>query len=194
MQGTEMNRPRYGRVFQQSILIKLLGATAVFFAWSGVFSPAFAATSSSPSPSSRFEISFPTSVRTTPITGRIILVLSTHGDAEPRLAVGDWDNSVLPIFGVDVDSLKPDTPAMIDEKATGFPLHSLKDLPEGDYYVQAILNVYTECHRSDGHDVWVHLDQWEGQHFNTSPGNLYSAVQRVHLDPRAGFDVPLKLS
>ena len=27
------------------------------------------------------------------------------------------------------------------------------------------------------------MDQWEGQRFNVSPGNLYSEVQKVHLDP-----------
>jgi hypothetical protein len=180
------------RMTRRSILLKMLAATATLIACSGILSSAFAA-GNSPS-SSKFQISFPSSLRTTPITGRVILVLSTHGDVEPRLAVGDWDNSVLPIFGVDVNALKPDTPAAIDDRAIGFPLHSLKDLPEGDYYVQAVLNVYTDCHRSDGHDVWVHLDQWEGQHFNTSPGNLFSSVQRVHLDPHAGFDIHLNLS
>ncbi|HEY6333319.1 MAG TPA: alpha/beta hydrolase-fold protein, partial [Blastocatellia bacterium] len=62
----------------------------------------------------------------------------------------------------------------------------------GDYYVQAIMNVYTECKRSDGHTVWVHLDR-TGSSFNTSPGNLYSDPIKVHIDPKAGFDIELKL-
>jgi hypothetical protein len=54
-------------------------------------------------------------------------------------------------------------------------------LPPGDYFVQALLNVYTEFHRADGHVIWAHMDQWEGQNFDLSPGNLYSIVQKVHL-------------
>ena len=37
--------------------------------------------------------------------------------------------------------------------------------------------------RADGHVLWMHDDQWEGQHWNRSPGNLYSASQKVHIDP-----------
>ena len=54
--------------------------------------------------------------------------------------------------------------------------------------------MYTEFHRSDGHTIWAHMDQWEGQQFNKSPGNLYSEAQKVHLDPAAGFDLKLSLT
>src|SRR5438876_5180541 len=43
----------------------------------------------------------------------------------------------------------------------GAPVHSLRDIPAGDYFLQAILNIYTEFHRADGHRVWLHMDQWE---------------------------------
>jgi Putative esterase len=59
--------------------------------------------------------------------------------------------------------------------------------------VQAILNVYTECKRSDGHTVWVHWDM-NGRFFNVSSGNLYSDVQKVTLDPAAGYKVNLVLN
>jgi hypothetical protein len=42
--------------------------------------------------------------------------------------------------------------------------------------------------------IWVHLDQWEGQHWNRSPGNLISEAQRVRLDPNVGFNVKLSLT
>ena len=29
----------------------------------------------------------------------------------------------------------------------------------------------------------MHNDQWEGQHWNRSPGNLHSAVRKIYLDP-----------
>src|SRR5262249_32658845 len=49
----------------------------------------------------------------------------------------------------------------------------------------------SEFHRADGHVVWMHDDRWEGQRWSRSPGNLYSAVQKVHLDPAAGGVVTL---
>ncbi|MGH7868147.1 MAG: alpha/beta hydrolase-fold protein, partial [Candidatus Dormibacteraceae bacterium] len=56
------------------------------------------------------------------------------------------------------------------------------------------VNIYTEFHRADGHVVWAHMDHWEGQQFNQSPGNLYSKVEKVHLDPNAGYNIKLKLT
>jgi hypothetical protein len=54
--------------------------------------------------------------------------------------------------------------------------------------------VYTEFHRADGHTLWLHDDQWEGQQFNRSPGNLVSDVHRVHLDPTKGDTIRLELT
>ena len=51
--------------------------------------------------------------------------------------------------------------------------------------------VYTEFHRADGHVVWMHDDQWEGQRWNRSPGNLYSAVQKVRIDPASNAVIRL---
>ena len=48
-----------------------------------------------------------------------------------------------------------------------------------------------EFRRADGHVLWMHDDQWEGQHFNRSPGNLHSTVQRVRLDSEAGYTIRL---
>ena len=93
-----------------------------------------------------------------------------------------------PFFGTDVAALPAGQRGQLSAAATlGYPLRSLKDIPAGDYYVQALVNVYTEFHRADGHVIWAHMDQWEGQHFNESPGNLYSDVQKVHLDPAHGI-------
>lgn len=33
-----------------------------------------------------------------------------------------------------------------------------------------------------------------GPHFTHTPGNLYSEVRKVHLDPSAGFDVKIELA
>jgi len=141
----------------------------------------------------RFQISFSRSVRSTPVTGRLLLVISRRPDPEPRLQAGDWDNVLVPLFGIDVENLSPGSPAIINGVTRGFPVPNLRKLPKGDYYAQAILNIYSECRRSDGHTLWVHLDQWEGQQFNKSPGNLISRVQRVYLDGERGYDIHLTM-
>jgi hypothetical protein len=141
----------------------------------------------------RFRVTFPVSTHAQPITGRVFVVISNRENPEPRLQVGFWGDA-SPLFGADVVGLKPGDAATIDGTTLGYPPKSLGDIPAGDYYVQALMNVYTECHRSDGHTLWVHLDQWEGQQFNRSPGNLYSEVAKVHLDPAAGYEVKLSLT
>ena len=98
----------------------------------------------------------------------------------------------MPFFGRDVEGLAPGECGIIDGTDLGSPLESLTDLPAGDYFVQGMVNIYTEFHRADGHVVWMHNDQWEGQAFQRSPGNLYSDVVRVHLDPAEGFDIELE--
>jgi putative esterase len=144
-------------------------------------------------PALKFEISFPSAVHSEPITGRVFLVITNHAEWEPRLQAGFWTDPP-PLFGADVNSLKPGDAAIMDSTTPGYPVSSLREIPAGDYHVQAILNVYTEFHRSDGHVIWAHNDQWEGQQFNRSPGNLYSKDQVVHLDPAAGYDVKLNLT
>jgi len=138
----------------------------------------------------QFEISFPASAHAEAITGRVFVAVTRHADPEPRLQVAGWQRCT-PLFGVDVEQLKPGNSAQINGSTLGYPPHSLRELPAGDYYVQAIINVYTEFHRAKGPVIWAHMDQWEGQQFNRSPGNLISEVQRVHLDPAAGYVIKL---
>jgi len=142
---------------------------------------------------SRFEISYPAGLDNGPITGRVFVTISKNNRVEPRLQAGSYGGSV-PFYGLDVSALKPGDTAVIDASVLGYPLDGLNQLPAGEYYVQAVLNVYTQVHRKDGHVIWVHMDQWEGQKWNRSPGNLVSDVQRVRLDPAAGFNVRLNLT
>ena len=130
----------------------------------------------------RFELSFPASVHAEPVTGRIYVMISRTNDREPRLQIG---RTGVPFFGRDVEQLAPGEAGVIDATDLGSPVASLADIPAGDYYVQGFVNVYSEFVRADGHVVWMHDDQWEGQHWNRSPGNLYSDVELVRLDPDA---------
>jgi Putative esterase len=145
----------------------------------------------------RFEISFAGSVRNESTTGRMFVAISPTLDPEPRIAAYNSArrrDARVPFFAVDIDQLKPGQPAIIDSSSIGFPYMSLNQLPASDYYVQGVLNVYTQFHRADGHVIWAHMDQWEGQRWGFSPGNLLSEPQKVHLDPAHPLIVKILLT
>jgi hypothetical protein len=125
-----------------------------------------------------FTVTFPSELSAQPLDGRLLLVLSTDSSDEPRNQIDDTPRSQI-VFGLTVDGWKPGQPAKFDETAWGYPIRSLKDLPAGDYFVQVVLNKYETFHRSDGKTVKLHMDQGEGQHWNISPGNLYSKPQKM---------------
>jgi hypothetical protein len=129
-----------------------------------------------------FSVSFSKEASTEPLDGRLLLVLSTDPSDEPRNQINDSPRSQM-VFGLTVDGWKPMQPAVVDASAWGYPIRSLKDVPPGDYYVQAVLNKYETFHRSDGKVIKLHMDQGEGQHWNISPGNLYSKPEKIHLSP-----------
>ena len=144
-------------------------------------------------PGFRFEVVVPGDLASAPVDGRVLLLVSTTDDPEPRLQRLRSLDSPL-IFGVDVDGLAPGEPAVIDSSARGFPIETIAEIPPGEYFVQAVLNVYTTFNRADGHTIKAHMDQWEGQHWNRSPGNLYSPVERMTIDPASGNAVSVTLS
>jgi len=143
-------------------------------------------------PNHAFSISFVESASHTPITGRVFLAISRDAQPEPRFEAGSYFKSI-PFWAKDVDQLEPGKDVIIDTNVLGYPVSNLRDLAAGDYYIQAIMNVYTQYHRADGHTIWAHQDQWEGQHFNTSPSNLIGAVQKIHYDPSQDQSFSIKL-
>ena len=127
-----------------------------------------------------FEISFPAQAHASPITGRVYAFITTDSTSEPRFQTG---YTGVPVWGTNVHALEPDEGAVIDGETFGYPLTSIEDIPPGEYFIQGFVNVYTEFRRADGHVIWLHNDQWEGQRWNRSPGNLYSDVEKVRIDP-----------
>ena len=132
-----------------------------------------------------FSVTFPQSLSSQPVDGRLLLLLSTDPKAEPRFQIDDTPRSQL-VFGVTVDGWRAGQGVTVDGSAQGYPIGSLKDVPPGEYVVQAVLNKYETFHRSDGKTVKLHPDMGEGQHWNISPGNLYSKPQKVTIGPNVG--------
>jgi hypothetical protein len=136
----------------------------------------------------KFEIRVPAAVRNEPLTGRVYIMFSRDSTREPRTAVARVGT---PTFGRDVEKLAPNAPAVITGMDLGTPVFDMADIPAGDYWIQPMVNVYSEFKRADGHTVWMHDDQWEGQNWTRSPGNIYGKPQKVHYDPKVKATVAL---
>jgi hypothetical protein len=128
-----------------------------------------------------FAVRFADEAYSGPLTGRVYVMLAKSDQREPRSQVRQARG--IPFWGQNVSGLNPGEAGVVDENSFGFPLQSIRDIPPGEYYVQGFINVYTEFKRADGHTVWLHNDQWEGQNWLRSPGNMYSDVQKVQVDP-----------
>ena len=126
------------------------------------------------------------------LDGRLLVMLSTDTTAEPRFQIQDGPGTQL-AFGIDVENWGVEQPEVIDAEAFGYPVVSLKDVPKGEYYVQALLHKYETFERGDGHTVKMPMDRGEGQQWNRAPGNLYSLPQRIDFDPDSKKVFKLKL-
>ena len=142
----------------------------------------------------RIEVTYAAGVHDGPLTGRLFLALSPSADPEPRIAAYNsarQRDGRVPFFATDVAGVGPGDVMVIETEADGYPYAHLGAVPPGDYWVQALVHVYTEFHRQDGHAIWTPGDQWEGQRWAFSPGNLVSAPRRASVDPAS--DRPIRL-
>jgi len=120
-----------------------------------------------------------------PLDGRLLVMLSTNPEREPRFQISDSLTTQI-VFGVDVEGWQPGRAAVVDGRAFGYPVRSARDLQPGEYFVQALLHKYETFRRADGHTVKLPMDRGEGQQWNRAPGNLYSTPRKVTIDPRKG--------
>ena len=134
----------------------------------------------------RFAVSVDRAVRAEPVSGRLLLLLSRTERFLPGI-------NGTPVFGLNVDDLRPGASVILDDRAFGYPVRRLSDIPEGEYFVQAWFNVYTTFKRADGKTVQLHMDQGEGQNWRGSPGNLFSDPVKVRLGGAAPEPPPLIL-
>jgi len=138
----------------------------------------------------KFAIHYDAALASGPVDGRLILLISDRDEVEPRFQVHAGINAIQ-VFGLDVESLQPGVPAVIDDAVFGYPFASLKNMPPGDYVVQAVLNRYQDFRLATGHHVKLPPDRGEGQKWNKKPGNFYSEPVRLRLEP--GSDATHKI-
>lgn len=178
------------RISNKSIRHQLLSvlAAGVLVLLSSFAQNLYANQVSSGNKSVSFDVSFNSSIRSSAVDGRVIVLLSTSEEFNYR---GVADGS--PGFGVSVDGLQPGEVISVDGTALGDLISSTDDIPAGEYYVRAFLNVYTTFNRADGHTVKLHMDQGEGQVWFKSPGNFKSAVTKISVknEGEQTFTLPL---
>ncbi|AXC13672.1 hypothetical protein ACPOL_4399 [Acidisarcina polymorpha] len=137
----------------------------------------------------RIEMTVPASQ---PLHGHLVLVMSRNDKTEPRNQLSE-DYLSAQGFGVDVDGLEANKPIVVSAETFGYPRRSLADIDAGDYYVQAVFNVYELFHLASGKSIWLPPDKGEGQHWNAKPGNPYSRPVKLHFDPNSGATIRLTL-
>jgi hypothetical protein len=126
----------------------------------------------SPQSPLRFEIT----TQVPAVSGRLFVVIARSDRPEPRDTITEAGPNASTILARDIENFRPGTSAIIDKTAATFPISILDELHSGDYYVQAFVALNRDLKSLD------------------APGNLYSNVQRVHLDPRAGGVIKLELT
>jgi len=141
--------------------------------------------SAAPKSPLRFEVSW-----ARPMDGHMVLIVSSNAQGEPRFQVNEGLGTEQ-MFGVDVENART---AAIDGATLGYPREFLDRVPAGEYTIQAVLNVYETFHRADGRTLKLPMDQGEGQHWSRKPGNLYSAPQKIAIDPAKSTTVRIELT
>lgn len=140
----------------------------------------------------KFAISFPVELSGAPLDGRLLLLISTNKEPEPRFQISDGP-ATQQVFGIDVEGLAPGAVAVVDHTAFGYPRRSLSDIEPGEYWVQALLNIYQTYHLADGRTLKLPPDRGEGQQWNRKPGNLYSQPVKIAVDPSRDQTIKLSL-
>ena len=136
----------------------------------------------------RIEIAFPKEARSEAVTGMVYVAIGRGNQPSP---IEQAAPTGVPLFSRFVEGLAPGTAVAITADDRGHPLANLRDLPPGDYWMQPFVNVYTRFPRADGKTVWLHNDQWEGQNWKRSPGNLMGDPVKVTFDPTSTTPIHL---
>ncbi len=127
-------------------------------------------------PALQFEVSIKAGLVHSNLEGRLFVILSPAGISEPREELGKAGRDASQAFALDVRDVGPQDIITLSQDAFGFPAVRVKDLPAGDYAVQAL------------------FDRARELRLPNAPGNLYSLSHRVYLPLSQGRTVHLELS
>ena len=84
-------------------------------------------------------ITFPSEHYDEAVDGRLILLISDRNDTELRFQLRD-DSKTCQAFGMDVNKWSPGVAMPFAMNSFGYPIRDMKDLPSGEYFVQALFH------------------------------------------------------
>jgi len=132
------------------------------------------------SPTQDLVINYPSEYYQENLDGRLIVLISTEAKTDLRFSLNDSANTCQG-FGMDVENWSPNTRMSFDQSGFGYPVNSVGQLVNGNYYAQVLFHKYETFKRSDGHSVKLPMDRGEGQKWNRAPGNVYSSVTPIKV-------------
>ncbi|MEL7422060.1 MAG: alpha/beta hydrolase-fold protein [Bacteroidota bacterium] len=159
-------------MLRPSIFVLLLAMTVGYWSCS-------TPTAGSPSAPS-FQIKLPAELADEALDGRLLVMLSTNTENEPRFQISDGPGTQL-AFGMNVENWEPGTVLEFRPDTPGYPLVSMAEIPEREYQVQVLLHKYETFERGDGHTIKLPMDRGEGQQWNRAPGNLLNTPQTLTI-------------
>lgn len=123
----------------------------------------------------RFEVALAEGVRPAERNGRLLVILGRRASPEPRFTLGSTSINANPVLARDADFSASDR-ATLDATCAIFPVEHLRDVPPGDYYVQAVFRCNRDLLRIN------------------APGNLRSEPVLLRVDPASTEPIRLTLT
>lgn len=125
----------------------------------------------------RFEVRLAPNFDADVKNGRMIVVLGSNGEREPRTSIGRTGMNTPPLIGADAHAPNAERViATLDEKCEIFPIESLSKLKPGKYSVQAVVRLNRDLN------------------FPNAPGDLYGSPKSVEIDPSKGGVIQLDIN
>ena len=128
-----------------------------------------------------FEITYDSKLGLEGYNGRLLLMITKDSLKEPRFQINDSNDTGI-IVGKNVQQWKPNQKESFNSSVKAYPIEELDQLKSGTYFVQALFHKYDTFNLSNGHTVQLPMDQGEGQHWNTSPKNIYSKPIKIEYN------------
>jgi S-formylglutathione hydrolase FrmB len=124
----------------------------------------------------KFEVTVGGMTKPEVASGRLFLVFSKTNSPEPRLLLGRTGPNCPQAFAKEAVRFGKGQTITLDSSCQGFPVTNLSRLPRGEYFVQAVFDSNQDFRSAN------------------SPGNLYSEVMRLQLDPATSGATQLQLT
>ncbi len=124
----------------------------------------------------KFSVSIAEGLVENPVSGRLLVIISTRANPEPRDAISLPVPGSPRVLGLDLRDLEASQVTVIDTDSESFPIGALERLASGRYVVQAVL--------MQNQDLLL-ID---------APGNLSSEPLEVELGPNLEKTIDLSLS